>query len=109
MRILTQLNRRERIALVACLLFIAATLCLSFVEQARVFHLARSMMDPESQRIRYTGTIVVPEQMPGLCRFVQFDNRDSESRRTELAECFGKPGINSPYDRMNSLRDAFKR
>lgn len=109
MRILAKLNRRERTALVVCLVFIAGTLLLTYIERFPAFHLARSMMDPEYQRLRYTGTIVTPEQAAGQCRFTEFDNKTSEFRRTEIGECYGKPGVNSPYDRINSLRDAFKR
>jgi hypothetical protein len=108
MRVLAQLNRRERTAIIVCIGFIAATLLLSLVDQFRVYRYARSMMDPEYQRLRYTGTIVVPN-MQGQCRYTQFDNKTSELRGSEVVDCIGGVGATSAGNRMNSLRDAFKR
>jgi len=109
MRVLAQLNNRERTTLIICAAFIAATLFLSFVDKMSLVHVTRMMIDPNYQQFRYTGTIVTPDQADGMCRFVQFDNRTIEFRRAEVADCFAKRGINSPYGRMNSLRDAFTR
>jgi hypothetical protein len=109
LRVLAQLNNRERTALIICVAFIIATLALSMVDQTSLIHVTRTMIDPNYLKLRYTGTIVMPDQSPGQCRFVQFDNKTSEIRHAELAECFSKPGVNSPYDRMNSFRDAFSR
>jgi len=109
LRVLAQLNRRERIALVICLTFIVATLLLSIADRTSIVHITRSMIDPNNQQLRYTGTIIIPDQAAGQCRFTQFDNKTSEFRHTELGECYGKSGVNSPYSRMESLRDAFSK
>jgi len=109
MRIQAQLTHRERTSLIFCLAFMAATLFLSFADQNSFIHTARMMIDPNYLQLRYTGTIVTPEPTFGMCRFVQYDNKTSEFRNTEISECFSKSGINSPYSRMNSLRDTFKR
>jgi hypothetical protein len=112
MRVMAQLNRRERTAIIVCVGFIAATILLSFVDQFRVYRFARSLADPEYERLRYTGTIVVPTvpgQAQGQCRFTRFDNKTSELRGSEVANCFGGPAATSANDRINSLRDAFKR
>jgi hypothetical protein len=109
MRIAAQLNSRERTALIFCLAFMAATMFLSFVDQNSVIHTIRSKMDPNYLQFRYTGTIVVPDQPNGMCRFVEYDNKTSEFRNTEVADCYGRSGTNSPYSRMNSLRDTFKK
>ena len=108
MRVLAQLNRRERTAIVVCIGFIAATLFLSLVDQFRVYRFARSIINPEYQRLRYTGTIIVPQTM-GQCRFTQFDNKTSELRGSEVGDCSNGTGPTSAGNRMNSLRDAFKR
>lgn len=109
MRILKELNGRERTALVFCVAFMLATLVLSTFDQRSILHNARSMIDPNYLDVTYTGTIVVPAQTSGQCRFTQFNNRTIEFKGTAIAECYGKSGMNSPNDRMNSLRDAFKR
>jgi hypothetical protein len=109
MRILAQLNRRERIATAVCVAFIAATLLLSILDRMSLFHVARSMMDPNYQQLLYTGTIVIPDKIPGQCRFTQYDNKTSEFRNTEIADCYSKSRINSPISRMDSLRDAFSK
>ncbi len=109
MRVLAQLNRRERIALIVCVAFIVATLVLSIADQMALIHITRTMINPNYQQLRYTGTIVTPDQAPGQCRFVQFDNKTSELRHAELGDCFGRPGVNSPYGRMESFRDAFSK
>jgi hypothetical protein len=109
LRVLAQLNHRERTALIICVAFIAATLVLSIVDHASLIHITRAMIDPSYLQLRYTGTIVTPDQTDGMCRFVQFDNRTIELRHAEIAKCFGKSGVNSPYGRMDSLRDAFSR
>jgi len=109
MRISAQLNSRERTALIFCLAFMGATLLLSFVDQDSFIHTVRSTMDPNYLQFRYTGTIVIPDQPNGMCRFVQYDNKTSEFRNTDVAECYARPGMNQPYSRMNSLRDTFKR
>jgi hypothetical protein len=108
MRVLAQLNRRERIAVVACLAFVTATLLLSVVEHFQLVHVARTMLDPNYQRMKYTGTIVLPGPERGQCRFTQFDNKTSELQKSEVAECYGRRP-NSPNDRINVLRDTFKR
>ena len=109
MRIRTRLSSRERTALIFCLAFISATFVLSFYDDTSFIHAIRATMDPNYQQLRYTGTIVIPEQTYGMCRFVQYDNKTSEFRNTEVGECYGRSGVNSPYSRMNSLRDTFKR
>lgn len=109
MRVVAQLTRRERIALIICVAFSVATLFLSFADQTSLIHISKLMIDPDYLRLRYTGTIITPDQAPGQCRFTQYDNKTSEFRHTELAECYGKPEVSSPYGRMNSLRDAFSR
>ena len=109
MRILAQLNYRERMALIICMAFIIATLVLSIVDRTSLFHVTRMMIDPNYQQLRYTGTIVTREQAAGMCRFVQFDNRTSEIRHAEIAECYTDRGVNSPFSRMISLRDAFTK
>ena len=109
MRIADQLNSRERTALIICLAFIVATMLLAVVDQTSLVHTARTMMDPNYLRLRYTGTIVIPDQPQGMCRFVQYDNKTSEFRDTEIAECLGKAGVNSPYNRFDALRDTFTR
>ena len=110
MRFLKQFNRREQTALLVCAVFIVGTLFLSLVEQSslfQIFQFARSMIDPTDQKLRYTGTIITPHETSGLCRYVQFDNKTSEFRHTEIATCFENPGTSSPSGRMNALRDAF--
>jgi hypothetical protein len=108
-RIAARLNSREQTALIFCLAFMGATLLLSFVDQNSFIHSVGSTMDPNYLQFRYTGTIVIPDQPNGMCRFVQYDNKTSEFRNTDVAECYAKPGVNSPYSRMNSLRDTFKK
>ena len=109
MRVLAQLNNRERTALVVCLAFITGTMLLTLAEQVPIYQIARSMMNPEYQRLRYTGTIVTPEQVAGQCRFTIFDNKTITLQRSEVGECYSRPGVNSPYERINSLREGFKR
>jgi hypothetical protein len=109
MRIANHLNSRERTALVFCVAFMVATLMLSTLDQRSVLHSARSMIDPNYLDVQYTGTIVVPAQMSGQCRYTQFNNRTIELKGSEIGECYNKSGAISPNDRMNSLRDAFKR
>ena len=108
MRVLAQLSRRERTAIVVCLGLMVATLGLSLVDHIHVYRYARSMMDPENQRLRYTGTIVVPHVL-GQCRYTQFDNKTSELRGSEVSECLGGSLANPAGNRLDSLRDAFKR
>jgi hypothetical protein len=107
MRIVSKLNRREQTALIFCLAFIAATIMLAYVDKNSLFHALRTKF--ETQHQQYTGTIVTPDEVDGRCRFVQYDNRTSEFRNREVANCNSKPGMNAPTDRMNALRDAFKR
>jgi hypothetical protein len=107
MRIAGKLSRREQTALIFCLAFIVATIMLSFADKNSLFHALRSTF--ESEHKRYTGTIVTPDEVDGRCRFVQYDNRTSEFRNREVANCNSKPGMNAPNERMNALRDAFKR
>ncbi|HTS40602.1 MAG TPA: hypothetical protein VMH84_08700 [Xanthobacteraceae bacterium] len=107
MRFLTQLSRRERTALVICLGFIAATFLVSYAEQTSIFYYGR-FRDPEFQKRQYTGTIVIPEQNLGQCRFTQFNNKTSEFTRSEVGDCYSRPDVNQ-FDRMHSLRDAFKK
>jgi hypothetical protein len=109
MRVLAQLNNRERVALIVCATFIVATVVLTFIDRTSLIHATRLMIDPNYQQLRYTGTIVTPDHSPGMCRFVQYDNRTSEFRNTEIAECFGRSGGNSPFARLNSLRESFKK
>ena len=109
MRALTQLNRRERTALVFCLAFMIATLVLSTFDQRSVLHTARSMIDPNYLDVQYTGTIVQPAKTLGQCRFTRFNNRTIEFKPSEIGECYGRSGASSPSDRMNALRDAFRR
>ena len=109
MRISTELNGRERTALIFCIAFLAATLLLSFVDRNSIIHTVRSTLDPDYLQLRYTGTIVTPNQPNGMCRFVQYDNKTSEFRNAKVAECFGRSGIYSPHSRMDSLRETFKR
>ena len=109
MRISAELNSRERTALIFCLAFMAATLLLMFVDQNSFIHTVRSTLDPNYLQFRYTGTIVIPDQPHGKCRFVKYDNRTSEFRNTEVAECYDRPSSYSPHARINSLRETFKR
>lgn len=107
MRIAGKLSRGEQTALIFCLAFIVATILLSLVDRHSLFHALRSKLDPE--HTRYTGTIVTPDEVDGRCRFVQYDNRTSEFFNREVANCNARPGMNAPNERMNALRDAFKR
>ncbi len=109
MRVLTQLNRRERIALIVCVAFMIATLVLSFTDRTSLVHITKTIINPDYLKLRYTGTIVMPDQSSGQCRFTKFDNKTSEIRHAELGDCFGKTKVNSPYGRMESLRDAFSK
>jgi hypothetical protein len=109
MHVSTHLNSRERTALIFCLAFMAATLILAFVDQNSFIHSVRSTMDPNYQQYRYTGTIVTPGQTNGMCRFVQYDNKTSEFRNAEVAECNARLGVYSPHSRMDSLRDTFRK
>jgi hypothetical protein len=103
MRFLSNLSRRERIAIVVSLGFVAATILLSIVDQMLIFKTAAM------PRERYTGTIAMPTQNLGQCRRAQFDNKTGELGRPEMVECNGKTDVNLPTDRMNSMRDTFKR
>jgi hypothetical protein len=107
MRRLTKLSQRDKTALIFCFAFIAATIVLAYLDKNSLFHAIGAKLD--LQRAQYTGTIVMPDEVDGRCRFVQYDNRTSEFGNREVADCFKKPGINAPNDRMNALRDAFKR
>lgn len=109
MQVAKRLNNRERTALVFCTAFLLATMLLASVDQRSVIHSARMIIDPNYDQVRYTGTIVVPAKPSGQCRFTEFDNKTIEFRRTEIAECLARRGVYSPFDRMNSLRDAFNR
>ena len=109
MRISAELSSRERTALIFCLAFMAATLLLLFIDQNSFIHTLRSTIDPNYLQLRYTGTIITPDQSKGMCRFVQFDNKTSEFRNTEFAECYNRPSSYSPHSRMDSLRDTFKK
>ncbi len=108
MRLSTELNNRERTALIFCLAFMAATLLLTIVDQNSFIHTVRSTLDPNYLQFRYTGTIITPDQSKGMCRYVQYDNKTSEFRNTEFAECYNRPKY-SPHARIDSLRDTFKR
>jgi hypothetical protein len=108
-RVLGKLNGRERVALVFCLAFMLATLVLSSFDQRTVVHTARTMIDPNYLDVQYTGTIVQPAKTVGQCRFTQFNNRTIEFRPSEFGECYRTLGAMTPHDRMNSLRDAFKK
>jgi hypothetical protein len=109
MRIRPRLSHRERNALVFGVAFMAATLFLSFVDQNSFIHTARMMIDPNYLQVNYTGTIVTPAPTSGMCRFVEYDNKTSEFRNTEIANCLRKSGPISPNSRMDALRDTFKR
>jgi hypothetical protein len=109
MRVQAQLNHRELTALIICVAFMVATFVLSIVDRTSLVHATRMIVNPNYQQLRYTGTIVMPDQAAGMCRLVQFDNRTIELRHAEIAECFAKSGVNSPFGRMDSLRDAFSR
>jgi hypothetical protein len=109
MRIVSQLNGRERAALLFCVAFMVATLVLSTFDQRLIVHQARSLVDPNYLDVTYTGTIVVPVQQSGQCRYTQFNNRTIELKGSEIAECYNSSPMNQPGARMNSLRDAFKR
>jgi len=109
MRISAELNSRERTALIFCLVFMAATLLLTFIDQNSFIHTVRSTIDPNYLQLRYTGTVIIPDQPNGQCRFIQYDNRTSEFRNTEVAECYNRPSVYSPHSRMDSLRDTFKK
>ena len=109
MRISNELSGRERTALIFCLAFMAATLLLTFVDQNSFIHSVRSTIDPNYLQLRYTGTVIIPDQSKGMCRFSQYDNRTSEFRNTEVAECYNRPSSYSPHSRMDSLRDTFKK
>ena len=109
MRISTGLNSRERTALIFCLAFLAATLLLTFVDQHSFIHAVRSTMDPNYLQFRYNGTVVIPDQPNGMCRFIMYDNKTSEFRNTEVAECYNRPSMYSPHARIESLRETFKK
>jgi len=109
MRAIAKLNSRERAGLIFCLAFIAATLLLSLLDKSSMYHALRSTLDPNYLQFRYTGTIVTPDQVSGMCRFVQYDNKTSEFKNSELAECYSKPSVNTPHSRIDSLRDTFKK
>ena len=109
MRISNELSGRERTALIFCLAFMGATLLLTFVDQNSFIHTVRSTIDPNYLQLRYTGTVITPDQSKGMCRFSQYDNRTSEFRNTEVAECYNRPSSYSPHSRMDSLRDTFKK
>ena len=109
MRVLTQLNNRERIALAICAVFIVATLLLTLIDRTSLVHATRTIINPNYLQLRYTGNIVVPDDNPGMCRFSKYDNRTSELRHTEIAECYDKSKENSPNARLNSLRETFKK
>ena len=109
MRTRVRFTQRERNAFVLCVAFIGATLLLSLVDQNSIIHSARSIIDPNYLDVRYTGTIVTPSLSSGICRFVQYDNKTSEFRNTEFAECLRNSGRTSPYARMEALRDTFKK
>jgi hypothetical protein len=108
MRIVSELNGRERTALLFCVAFMLATLVLATFDQRSIIHHARTMIDPNYLDVTYTGTIVQPAQQSGQCRYTQFNNRTIEFKGTAIAECYGRSTV-SPTDRMNSLRDAFKK
>src|SRR5262245_59971091 len=109
MRVQSKLSRRERTALIFCVAFILATVALSFFDKSSLLYSVRVPFDNTDPKLRYTGTIVVPDQPTGRCSFTQYDNKTSEFRGTEYGECFGKPDVNSPFFRMNALRDTFKK
>ena len=102
MRVLTQLNRGERTALIFCVALFFAILFLSIANRTTLIHIAKTLIDPNNQQLHYVGAIVIPDQASGLCRFVQYDNKSGETRSTELAECPGKLGVDSPSNRMNT-------
>jgi|DewCreStandDraft_4_1066084.scaffolds.fasta_scaffold08861_4 hypothetical protein len=107
MRIAGKLSRREQTALIFCLAFLAATILLSLADRNSLLHRLRGTVD--SQHTRYTGTIVTPDEVDGRCRFTLYDNRTSEFLNREVANCSARPGMNAPNERINALRDAFKR
>ena len=109
MSIAKQLTGRERTALVFCVAFMMATLVLSTFDQRSIVHTVRSSIDPNYQDVRYTGTIVQPARASGQCRFTQFDNRTIEFMGSGIGDCFNNRNPYSPNERLNSLRDAFKK
>jgi hypothetical protein len=107
LRVLTQLNPRERTALIVCLVVFVAILFLSIANQTKLIHITKSWIDPDYQQHSYFGAIVIPDQVSGRCRFVQYDNKSGETRSTELSECPGKVGVDSLNNRMNAVQDNF--
>ena len=109
MQVPAHLNQRERTGLIFCVAFMVATLFLSFVDQNSFIHTARSIINPNYLQINYTGTIVTPQPDSSLCRFVEYDNKTSEFRNTEIDDCLRKSRGTAPFARMDSLRDTFRR
>ena len=109
MRFVSGLTGRERVALLFCVAFMLATMVLSTFDQRTIVQQARSIIDPNYLEVTYTGTIIVPTQNSGQCRYTQFNNRTIELKGSEVTECYRRSALNQPGDRMNSLRDAFNR
>src|SRR5260221_11051365 len=101
MRITAELNSRERTALIFCLAFMAATLLLTFVDQNSFIHTVRSTIDHNYLQLRYTGTVIIPDQSKGMCPFSQYNNRTKEFRKTEEAEYYTRPNSYSLNSRMD--------
>ena len=109
MRFVSHLTGRERTALLFCVAFMIATLVLSTFDQRVIMHHARSIVDPNYLDVTYTGTIVIPVEQSGQCRYTQFNNRTIELKGSALAECYRSSPLNQPGERMNSLRNAFNK
>jgi len=103
------LTSRERTALVFCVAFMIATLVLSTLDQRSIVHTVRSSINPNYLDLRYTGTIVQPAKASGQCKYTQFNNRTIEFIGSEINDCLNNRNPYSPSERMNSLRDAFKK
>ena len=109
LRVLTQMNPRDRTALIICVAVFATILFLSVANQTKLIHITKSWINPDYQRDSYVGAIVIPDRASGQCRFVRYDNKSSETGRTELTECPGKLRVDSLNNRMDAVQDNFQK
>jgi hypothetical protein len=60
---------------------------------------------------RYTGSVVIPADVPGQCRHLEFDNLTGAVREGYRSPCNedGAPIGNSTMGRLGAIRDAFSK
>lgn len=98
------------VAYVAVLATAAIFITLDRMSSARIEEERKAAAQAEADGRRYIGTIIIPGEIAGQCRHLEFDNTTGAFREDATVQCdYESFAADSGPTRIDTIRDAFSK